>query len=356
MCLATLFVGDAVKLTHCASALIIIIEMSAYKIETFGDLTKLLREKPEWLEELRRLVLTDELLALPRKFEEHDKRLEDHDKKLDDLSQKFEGFIVNEFKPLKSKVEKIESDVEVLKRDVGSLKADVEVLKRDVGSLKADVEVLKQDVKTLKADVEVLKQGVGSLKADVEVLKQDVKTLKADVEVLKQDVKTLKADVEVLKQDVKTLKADVEVLKQDVKMLKIDVADLKGESFERRVRERAPGYFGRLIKGCKTLSAQEVAKVLEDAVDKGIISEDEKESALELDVVVTGTSKIQDGQKVVVACEVSVTAHSDDIERAFERASILSRAFAKQCIPVVIAKESAQEAFDKAQELGVVLV
>jgi polyhydroxyalkanoate synthesis regulator phasin len=248
------------------------IEMSAYKIETFGDLTKLLREKPEWLEELRRLVLTDELLALPRKFEEHDKRLEEHDKKLDDLSQKFEGFVVNEFKPLKSKVEKIESDVEVLKQDVGSLKADVEVLK------------------------------------------------------------------------------------QDVKMLKSDVADLKGESFERRVKERAPSYFGRLIKGCKTLSAQEVAKVLEDAVDKGLISEDEKESALELDVVVTGLSKKQDRQEVVVACEVSATAHSDDIERAFERASILSRAFARQCIPVVIAKESAQEAFDKAQELGVVLV
>jgi archaellum component FlaC len=328
MCPATLFDRDAMELTSCARTLMIRIEMSAYKIETFADLTKLLREKPEWLEELRRLVLTDELLALPRKFEEHDKRLEEHDKKLDDLSQKFEGFVVNEFKPLKSKVEKIESDVEVLKRDVKTLKADVEVL--------------KQDVKTLKADVEVLKQDVGSLKADVEVLKQDVKTLKADVEVLKQDVKTLKADVE--------------VLKQDVKMLKSDVADLKGESFERRVRERAPSYFGRLIKGCKTLSAQEVAKVLEDAVDKGLISEDEKESALELDVVVTGLSKKQDRQEVVVACEVSVTAHSDDIERAFERASILSRAFAKQCIPVVIAKESAQEAFDKAQELGVVLV
>ena len=260
--------------------------MAVYKIETFGDLTRLLREKPEWLEELRRLVLTDELLALPRKFEEHDKRLEEHDKKLDDLSQKFEGFVVNEFKPLRSKVEKIESDVGVLKQDVGSLKADVEVLK----------------------------------------------------------------------QDVSTLKMDVEGLKRDVKMLKIDVADLKGESFERRVRERAPSYFGRLIKGCKTLSAQEVAKVLEDAVDKGLISEDEKESALDLDVVVTGVSKKQDRQEVVVACEVSVTAHSEDIERAFERASILSRAFAKQCIPVVIAKESAQEAFDKARELGVVLV
>jgi len=274
--------------------------MAVYKIETFGDLTRLLREKPEWLEELRRLVLTDELLALPRKFEEHDKRLEEHDKKLDDLSQKFEGFVVNEFKPLRSKVEKIESDVGVLKQDVGSLKADVEVLK--------------------------------------------------------QDVSTLKMDVEVLKQDVSTLKMDVEGLKRDVKMLKIDVADLKGESFERRVRERAPSYFGRLIKGCKTLSAQEVAKVLEDAVDKGLISEDEKESALDLDVVVTGVSKKQDRQEVVVACEVSVTAHSEDIERAFERASILSRAFAKQCIPVVIAKESAQEAFDKARELGVVLV
>lgn len=36
-----------------------------FTIEDFRDLVRLVEERPEWRAELRRLVLTDELLALP---------------------------------------------------------------------------------------------------------------------------------------------------------------------------------------------------------------------------------------------------------------------------------------------------
>ena len=39
-------------------------------INTIHDLFQLLRDNPEWADELRRLVLTTELIDLPRKFEE----------------------------------------------------------------------------------------------------------------------------------------------------------------------------------------------------------------------------------------------------------------------------------------------
>src|SRR6267142_2366546 len=37
----------------------------AFNVEEFQDLIRLLQERPEWRADLRRLVLTDELLALP---------------------------------------------------------------------------------------------------------------------------------------------------------------------------------------------------------------------------------------------------------------------------------------------------
>jgi hypothetical protein len=37
----------------------------AFTVEEFQDLIRLLQERPEWRADLRRLVLTDELLALP---------------------------------------------------------------------------------------------------------------------------------------------------------------------------------------------------------------------------------------------------------------------------------------------------
>lgn len=36
-----------------------------FTVEEFYDLIRLLEERPEWRAELRRLTLTDELLALP---------------------------------------------------------------------------------------------------------------------------------------------------------------------------------------------------------------------------------------------------------------------------------------------------
>lgn len=52
----------------------------AFKIADLRDLVRILEEKPEWREELRRLLLTDELLALPalvRELAEAQKKAEE---------------------------------------------------------------------------------------------------------------------------------------------------------------------------------------------------------------------------------------------------------------------------------------
>ncbi len=218
--------------------------LSTYKIETFEDLLKALKERPEWLEELRRIILTEELINLPRRFE---------------------AFIENDFKPLKAKVDRIEQDVEALKQDVA-------------------------------------------------------------------------------------------VLKEDVRVLKIDVAELKGDNFERKVRERAPSYFGRLIRRCKVVSFEELADILEEAVDKGIITEDEKNDCLNIDVVVKGFLKTEKERMAVIAGEVSVKVDRVDVERAYERAILIGRAMGLPTISVAIGKETTEGAIKRAEELGVILI
>jgi len=52
-------------------------EMKKHPIVTFADIIKALKEHPEWLEELRKIILTTELMELPRKFE---KMLEETEK------------------------------------------------------------------------------------------------------------------------------------------------------------------------------------------------------------------------------------------------------------------------------------
>lgn len=59
-------------------------------INTMQDLTRLLRENPDWRDEIRRQLLTEELMELPQRFAEYtkvtDKRLDRIEKKLDSLT------------------------------------------------------------------------------------------------------------------------------------------------------------------------------------------------------------------------------------------------------------------------------
>jgi SepF-like predicted cell division protein (DUF552 family) len=193
-----------------------------YKIKTFEDIIRALRDHPEWLEELRRIILTEELLRLP---------------------QRFERFLQEEFRPLKADVEK----------------------------------------------------------------------------------------------------------------LKNDVAELKGSDFERQVRERAPSYFGRLIRKCRVVSSEKLADILEEAVEKGVIRDEEMEDALNVDLVVEGIWK-SNKEGVVLVCEVSSTADITDVERANKRAGIIGRAFNKKSIPIVVGKEVTKGAKEKSSPLGVILL
>jgi hypothetical protein len=88
----------------------------AFTVNDFRDLLEILRTMPDWKEALRRELLGEEILMLPRLVRELIKAVEEMSKRL----------------------YRVEQDVEVLKADVEVLKADVEVLKADVATLKGD--------------------------------------------------------------------------------------------------------------------------------------------------------------------------------------------------------------------------
>jgi len=219
--------------------------------------TASLKDHPEWLEELRKLILTYELLELPKKFNE---------------------FVEKEFKPLKKKVERIEQKVEKL----------------------------EQDVDTLKQDVAILKQ-------------------------------------------------DVEKLKQDVNYLKGEFGRYKGWEFERSVREKAPAYFGRILRKTKVIPLERIAEILDEAEDRGKINEEERLEVLNIDVVIKGEIR-QTRKPVILAVEVSYQAFEDDIERALKRYKIFQKLFEEQVIPTVVSCEVKEEIEKLAEEKGVLLI
>lgn len=82
-----------------------------FTVEEFRDLARILEERPEWRTELRRLVLTEELLALPEQVA----RLRA------ETEQRFQD-LIGQVAKLTAQVSELTTAVHELTRDVGELK------------------------------------------------------------------------------------------------------------------------------------------------------------------------------------------------------------------------------------------
>ncbi len=228
-----------------------------YIIRSFYDILQALREHPDWAEQLLSLLLTEELLKLP---------------------QKFDKFVEEEFRPLAKRVERLE-----------------------------------EGQKALVERVERLEEGQKALIERVERLEEGQKRLE---------------------EGQSRLEKDVAILKNKVSKLEVDVAKLKGDNLERKVRERAPAYFGRYFRRVKAVPIEEWSEKLEDALDGGLISEEERKDALNLDALIR--VKSEDGRNLLLAVEVSHTLEDKDADRALRRANVIARVYGIETIPVVI--------------------
>lgn len=91
-------------------------------INTMQDLTRLLRENPEWRDEVRRALLTDELLRLPQRFAEYteasDRRLAAVEREMRELREQIAAFVES----ANRRFDAIELTLQVHTNDIGELK------------------------------------------------------------------------------------------------------------------------------------------------------------------------------------------------------------------------------------------
>ncbi|MGH7964448.1 MAG: hypothetical protein ACRERD_21970 [Candidatus Binatia bacterium] len=249
-------------------------------VEEFRDLAQLLEQRPEWRAELRRLVLTEELLSLPAQ--------------------------------------------------VAELAAAQQRTEAKVAELVAAQQRTEAKVAELAAAQQRTAAQVASLTEQVTRLTEAQQRTEARV-----------AD----------LAERMDQLTRTVQTLVIDVAELKGESLENRYRQRAASYLSRIVRRIHTLSNDELSALLDDAVDQGQLSEDEKDEILLADLVVRGKRR-EDGAEVYLVLEVSVGVGLGDVERAVGRAELLGK-IGTLALPVVAGKRVTEAAARLAQRLQV---
>jgi hypothetical protein len=154
-----------------------------------------------------------------------------------------------------------------------------------------------------------------------------------------------------LERRVTDLTAALHTLSDHVGTLTVDVGELKGDSLERRYRERAPAYFARLVRRTRLVSGEELAGLLEGAVTQQLLSEEEAEQVGLADLILHGQRRADD-RDVYLVVEVSWGVGPHDVERAAARAALLDKA-GLPAMPVVAGKSVTRDAVALARTLAV---
>lgn len=215
----------------------------AFTLEDFHDLVELLEQRPDWRANLRRLILTEELLALPSLVRDLVESQRQAAARLERVEARLEG-VESRLQGVESRLERLEGAVETL----------VQVQQR------TEERLARMDTRTARFD---------------------------------------------------------------------------GYLLERRFRERVHAYLGRFLRRVHVLSNDELARLVEDALDDGRLTDSERASLFEADIIARGR-RPDDGKDVFVVGEVSVGVGVDDVKRASQRASALRKLrLTEPTLPVV---------------------
>jgi hypothetical protein len=131
--------------------------------------------------------------------------------------------------------------------------------------------------------------------------------------------------------------------------LQDDVGELKGIVLEQPYRTHAFAYFSRLLRRMHAITDDELVALLEEAVARGVLSEEGMDEIARADVVVRGQRRDGSGE-VYLVVEVSWGGGPGDVERAVRRAALLSQT-GLQTLPVVAGERITAEAAELARAM-----
>jgi hypothetical protein len=160
------------------------------------------------------------------------------------------------------------------------------------------------------------------------------------------------------------VRSDITEMKGDIAKNTSDIGGLRGAEYERRVGRSFASYAsmayrqrsGRALRRNRLLSGgiSEVSSafldLIADALDAGLIAENEWRDLQQADAVMSGQ---HEGNTVYFVGEFSITVNNSDIDRAIARAATLGRATGSDAWPMVIGDNIPEPQRARAQAEGV---
>ncbi|GIV25364.1 MAG: hypothetical protein KatS3mg026_1056 [Bacteroidia bacterium] len=328
-------------------------------IGSITDLVRILQEHPEWREQLRTLLLSDELLQHPRRFEEFvqqehlplQQAVQTLTEQMTQLTRQV-SLLAHHLEQLTQRMERVEAQIEALTQRVNDLTQRMERVEAQIEALTQRVNDLTQRMERVEAQIEALTQRVNDLT-------QRMERVEAQIEALTQRVNDLTQRMDELTQRVNDLTQRMIDLTERMERAERDLGELKGAMQELRAAQKAPAYFANLgFYRIKAFEPVELGERLEKALEENQLTPEEYQDLMQLDLIVVAR-RVHEPHLYLFAVEVSWTVDSYDVERAARRAQLLHKLYADEkptIQPVAWGTRFTAQAQDQAHALGVKLL
>ncbi len=197
--------------------------------------------------------------------------------------------------------------------------------------------ILTEELLQLPARFQVLTQRVNTLDQKVDVLTQGMSQVKTDLTTLTGRVDNLTGRVD---NAVNTLTGRID---NAVNTLTGRIDNAVGYNYQLKVERNLRSIAGQhlhlrniaILRSSRPDWSNEFDNLIQEAVDQGLITEEQSYEVWDTDLVFVGTPR-GDTTPIYIAAEVSITAGDDDITRAANRAGLIAQATRWPVTPVVI--------------------
>jgi len=315
----------------------------ALTLNDVRDLTQLLALHPEWRAEVRRLVLTDELLELPglvHNLAAAQLRTEAAVHDLVEAQQRTEA--------------RLEQLAEAQRRTEARLEQLAEAQQRTEARLEQLAEAQRQmeaRLQRLEAVVHDLAEAQQRTEARLEQLAEAQRQMEARLQRLEAVVQELAEAQRRTEATVHELVKVQQRFEMRLQRLEDRMSKLEGRDLERHYREKVGVYLGRWLWPVRAISPAELRETLEARLD-----ESQVEDVMNLDVLIEGRARWRpDKPQVWLAMEVSSVVDRNDVKRAQRRAALLREA-GYRAIPAVAGERLTEGAEGLAKDSPIIIV
>ena len=308
-------------------------------IDTIDDFLRILRERPDIRDAVRREILTDELLALPgvvagiaEKQDAHTRMLAEHSAaiaRIADTQAEHSAAIARITENQDAHTRMLSEHSAAIARIADRQSDHIRYLTQHTSILNDHTAALTRLTEAQREHSEAIK----NLQGDVSSLQGDVKSLQGDVSSLQGDVKSLQGDVSSLQGDVSDLRGSVNRLDGRVGNLSGMVAMLLVER-----------YYGIIavemdLDPVRMLDPAEIFRMSRSEVLKSKYDENARKSFGQCDLMIEAIGP--DEEECYIAVQVSYTVDHNDIQRAIDHAEMMTYVTGKPAYAAVAGAERA---------------